>query len=202
MSRQGLSISLNYRARMKSESAAFKHGIHYLFLLLGLRPSIASQLRQILLSPEPAPTLQELASKFKNLLTSICYITFCTPSEVLILEKDLESANARTSEQFLAVTNHDVDMEAWSPEYWQEMVAKERALDISGARGIVEDSMERKECLCQMFKSKGVEPVTVDDLKMWLRKPPVRNETTHFSCIMDPSVQGGGLVWAEACDAP
>jgi hypothetical protein len=132
--------------------------------------------------------------------TSSCYLIFCTPSEVLVMEKDLKSAVVRTSEQFLTVTNHDADMEAWTPEYWQEMLAKERILELSGARGIVEESVERKECLCDLWRSKGVEPVSVDDLKLWLRKYPVRNELTHFSCIMDPSVKGGGLVWVESCD--
>lgn len=132
--------------------------------------------------------------------TSSCYLTFCSPSEVLMMEKDLNSAVVRASKQFLAVTNHDVSMESWSPEYWQEMLAKERALEVSGARGIVEESVGRKKCLCELWQLKGIEPVSVDDLKLWLRKDPVRNETTHFSCIMDPSVEGGGLVWVEACN--
>jgi len=198
--REGLSISFNYRARLNSESSAFQNRMHHIHLLLGMQPSIASELRQVLLSPGPVPTLQELASKFKTMKTSSCYLIFCTPSEVLIMEKDLKSAVVRTSEQFLAVTNHDASMEAWSPEYWQEMLAKDRLLEVAGARGIVEESVERKECLCNMWESKGGEPVSVDDLKLWLRKRPVRNELTHFSCIMDPSVDGGGLVWVESCD--
>ena len=200
LSRKGLSISFNYRARLKSESSLFQNRLHHLFLLLGLKPSIASQLRQVLLNPEPVPTLQELASTIQKMKTSSCYLTFCTPSEVLVMEKDLKSAVVRSSEQFLAVTNHDADMEAWSPEYWQKMLAKERLLEVSGARGIVEESVDRKDCLCKLWRLKGVEPVSVDDLKLWLRKHPIRNELTHFSCIMDPSVEGGGLVWVESCD--
>ena len=199
MSREGLSISFNYRGRLKSESSLFRSRIHHILLLLGLKPSMASQLRQVLLSPEPVPTLQELASKFSKMETSSCYLIFCTPSEVLIMEKDLKSAVVHTSKQFLAVTNHDADMEAWSPEYWQKMLAKERLLEVSGVRGIVEESVGRKECICDLWRSKGVEPVSVDDLKLWLRKHPIRNELTHFSCIMDPSVEGGGLVWVESC---
>ena len=199
MSREGLSISFNYRARLHSESSALQNRIHHLQLLLGLKPSIASQLRRVLLSPEPVPTLQELAVTFKTMETSSCYLIFCTPSEVLIMEKDLKSAVLHTSEQFLAVTNHDADMEAWTPEYWQKMLAKERFLEISGAQAIVEESVDRKECLCKLWRSKGVEPVSLDDLKVWLRTHPVRNELTHFSCIMDPSVKGGGLVWVESC---
>ena len=115
------------------------------------------------------------------------------------MEKDLKSAVVRTSKEFLAITNHDEDMEAWSHEYWQEMLAKERFLEVSGARGIVEESVDRKECLCKLRQLKGVDPVTVGDVKLWLRKHPIRNELAHFSCIMDPSVEGGGLVWVESC---
>ena len=200
MSREGLSISFNYRARMKSESSLLQNRIHHLQLLLGQKPSIATQLRQVLLSPDPVPPLEELALKFKTMKTSSCYLIFCTPSEVLVMEKDLKSAVVRTSKEFLAITNHDEDMESWSHEYWQEMLAKERFLEVSGARGIVEESVERKECLCKLWQLKGVDPVTIDDLKLWLRKQPIRNELTHFSCIMDPSVEGGGLVWVETCD--
>ena len=200
MSREGLSISFNYRARMKSESSLLQNRKHHLQLLLGQKPSIATQLRQVLLSPDPVPPLEELALKFKTMKTSSCYLIFCTPSEVLVMEKDLKSAVVRTSKEFLAITNHDEDMESWSHEYWQEMLAKERFLEVSGARGIVEESVERKECLCKLWQLKGVDPVTVDDLKLWLRKQPIRNELTHFSCIMDPSVEGGGLVWVETCD--
>src|SRR5271168_4121857 len=122
VSREGLSISLNYRARINSKSSTFQNRVHMLLILLGLRPSITSQLRHILFSPDPVPTLQELASKFKKMTTSSCYLTFCTPSEVLIVEKDLKSAVIHTSDQFLAVTNHDAYMEKWSPEYWREML--------------------------------------------------------------------------------
>ena len=43
--------------------------------------------------------------------------------------------------------------------------------------------------------------VEVEDIKDWLRTYPLRNETTHFSCIMDPSApDGGAIVWVEACE--
>ena len=200
MSGEGLLVSFNCRAWMKSESSLFQNRIHHLQLLLGQKPSIATELRQVLLSPHPVPSLEELASKFKTMKTSSCYLIFCSPSEVLVMEKDLKSAVVRTSKEFLSITNHDEDMEAWSHEYWQEMLAKERFLEVSGARGIVEESVDRKECICELWKLKGVEPVTVGDIKLWLRKHPIRNELTHFSCIMDPSVEGGGLVWVESCE--
>ncbi|KDR70986.1 hypothetical protein GALMADRAFT_254613 [Galerina marginata CBS 339.88] len=199
--RKGLSMSMNYRARIQSTSSTLKNRIHHLLLLLGHRQSIASELRQILLSPGGVPTLDELANRFSQSRVSSCYLTFCTPSSVLVVEKDLTSAITQTSNDFLAVTNHDLAMEAWTPEQWRHLLESGLVPDLGGAREIVEESVERKECLCNLWRDKGVEKTSVSDVKDWLRRYPIRNECTHFSCIMDPSVQGGGLLWVETCEA-
>jgi len=199
-SREGLSISLNYRMRIQSTSSPFSNLLHYLLLLLGQRPSIASQLRKILLSPGPPPTLTELSHYFNHTKASSCYLTFCTPSSVLVLEKDLKSATTHTSDQFLAVTNHDVVMEAWSHEQWRYLVQVGTSQAVNAAHELVEESMERKECMCDLWRSQGSDNVSVEDVKSWLRRYPIRNECTHFSCIMDPLAQGGGLVWVETCE--
>ncbi|KIM38314.1 hypothetical protein M413DRAFT_447815 [Hebeloma cylindrosporum] len=198
--REGLSISLNYRMRIQSKSSTFSNRLHYLLLLLGRRPSIASQLRKILLSPGLPPTLVDLSHYFNRTKASSCYLTFCTPSSVLIIEKDLKSAATHTSDQFLAVTNHDVAMEAWTHEHWRHRVRELALPELGGgAREIMEESMERKECMCDLWRNQSSDNVSIEDVKSWLRKYPIRNECTHFSCIMDPSMQGGGLVWVETC---
>jgi len=185
--------------RIQSASSPFSNLLHYLLLLLGQRPSIASQLRTILLSPGPPPTLTELSHYFNHTKASSCYLTFCTPSSVLVLEKDLKSATTHASDQFLAVTNHDVVMEAWSHEQWRYLVQVGTSQAVNAARELVEESMERKECMCDLWRSQGSDNASIEDVKSWLRRYPIRNECTHFSCIMDPLAQGGGLVWAEAC---
>lgn len=40
--------------------------------------------------------------------------------------------------------------------------------------------------------------VTVEDIQTWMEEYPIFNETTHFSCIMDPSAEGGGLLWVKS----
>ncbi|KAF9564909.1 hypothetical protein CPC08DRAFT_815668 [Agrocybe pediades] len=192
--REGLSLSMNYRAAMQTESSPWRNRLHYCKVTLGRRPSIASQLRSILLSPEPPPALGELAAKFKTMSASPCYITFCTPSSVLVIEKSLESAISHTSDKFFAVTNHDVATEKWSKRRWQALVGVEASKEV---REIMNDSMERKECMHNFWLANGGEQASIEDVKTWLRTRPVRNEDTHFACIMDPSVQGGGLVWVE-----
>jgi hypothetical protein len=186
--------------RIQSASSTFSNRLHYLLLLLGRRPSIASQLRKFLLSPGLPPTLVDLSYYFNYTTATSCYLTFCTPSSVLVVEKDLKSAITHTSDQFLAVTNHDVAMEPYRDQ-WRQRVREQAVQEFGGVHEIMEESIERKECMCNMWRDKANrDEASVDDVKSWLREYPVRNECTHFSCIMDPSAQGGGLVWVETCE--
>lgn len=163
--REGLSMSMNYRLRFltspptastpagtsskppkRSKSSLFRYRFHQLLLLFGLRPSIASQLRTLLLSPGPAPTLDEVQDWFQSEGGSPSYLTFCSSDEVLIIENDLVKRQSRSSkphtstpatpaptpapsssrtipatyrsDTFLAVTNHDRALESLvnSPE--------------------------------------------------------------------------------------
>lgn len=208
--RKGLSISLNYRARIISSHSVFKHRWHQLALLLGFRPSITSQLRTLLLSPGPAPSLSSIQAAFNTAKSSPCYLTFCSPEEVLILENDLASAAvAERSASFGAVTNHDCVMETWKPDAWEEMLKAQGSGHLRGAKVLMVDSVGRKACVAKLWAGGGLrktgrrdlgQGVTEEDVRLWLRLYPVRNECTHFSCIMDPSEEGGGIVWAETYD--
>lgn len=204
--REGLSISLNYRARIDSKSWTMSNLLHHLLVLFGSRRSISSHLRKILLAPGPAPTLTALSTKFQRKTASSCYLTFCSPSTVLVVEKDLHSAVVKTSDEFLAVTNHDASMESWTPERWHHAVeADGHANTLGETRDLVDDSIERKQCMCDLWDGKGSKrtraATTVRDVKKWLRTYPIRNECTHFCCILDPSERGGGLLWVETYDS-
>jgi len=185
--------------RIQSTSSTFSNRLHYLLLLLGRRPSIASQLRKILLSPGLPPTLLEMSHYFTHTKATSCYLAFCSPSSVLVVEKDLKSAVTHMSRQFLTVTNHDVAMEVYRDQ-WRRRVRDQAVRELGGAHEIMEESIERKECMCNLWRNNSSDDVLIEDVKSWLREYPVRNECTHFSCIMDPSAQGGGLVWVETCE--
>lgn len=193
--RKGLSISLNYRVRIDSTSSACFHRAHQLLLLMGLRRSVSSRLRKILLDPGEPPSLHSLKDTLTNLAISPCFLTFCTPSSVLIMEKDLHTANAQISSDFLAVTNHDQRMELWTTEQWRETLLREKIPE--AGREILDDSMERKRVMATLWRSALQEQVDVKDVSNWLKRYPLRNETTHFSCLMNPAVDGGGLIWVE-----
>ncbi|KAJ7583397.1 beta subunit of N-acylethanolamine-hydrolyzing acid amidase-domain-containing protein [Mycena floridula] len=182
--RPGLSLSLNYRARIESSSSVFAHRYHQLMILLGRRPSIPSVLRGILLAPKPL------------IKSSPCYLTFCSPTSVLIVEKDLKSAVIHVSNDFLVVTNHDVRMEShdWKSE-----------LRVHGIQDpLLGDSVDRKERLIELFEeSRGqrkTRKIRDDDVQRWMETRPIVNEMTHYSCLMDPSV--GEVQWIKAYDEP
>ncbi|KAJ6561150.1 beta subunit of N-acylethanolamine-hydrolyzing acid amidase-domain-containing protein [Mycena vulgaris] len=195
--RSGLSLSLNYRPRIDSPSSVLSHRLHQAALLLGFRPSIPSILRRILLSPSPPPSLADLARDLPRKASTPCYLTFCTPAGILVLEKDLTSAVAQTSDDFLAVTNHDVHMEQLAPEGWRALLQQEGA----GHDALVDDSIERKQCVCKMWAKQGAR-LKVEDVVHQMEVRPVLNECTHFSCVMDPAVAGGGLLWVKAYEEP
>ncbi|KAH9479829.1 N-acylethanolamine-hydrolyzing acid amidase [Psilocybe cubensis] len=206
--RKGLSMSLNYRDRTQSQSSTISNRIHQLFILLGKRPSISARLRQILLSPGPPPTLADLSYKFKHTTASPCYLTFCTPYSALVIEKDLNSALTHTSDTFLAVTNHDVAFESTNDQDAEALKRPSRIVrGSSGSMSLLNESIERKDTMYSLWRDRKqpsrptkVQRALVNDVKTWLRTYPIRNECTHFCCIMDPSAEGGGLVWVESCE--
>ncbi|KAJ7173613.1 beta subunit of N-acylethanolamine-hydrolyzing acid amidase-domain-containing protein [Mycena filopes] len=194
--REGLSISLNYRVRLDSPSSVLSHRLHQAALLLGFRPSIPSVLRNLLLSPSPPPSLDSLAKNLPRKPSTPCYLAFCTPASILVLEKDLVSATVQTSADFLAVTNHDFKREPLNPDGWRALLAGQGQFD-----ALIGDSIERKQCVSKIWEKNGVR-LKVADVVGRMQVQPVQNEATHFSCVMDPSVNGGGLLWVRAYDEP
>jgi hypothetical protein len=122
---------------------------------------------------------------------------------------------------FAVVTNHDRKAEGLSKSEWTTE-CKESATaapEVGGFDWILGDSLDRKNCVKNMWEDRGSRagPPTretrrglggggeencavLEEVKEWLRTYPVRNECTHFSCIMDPSREGGGVLWVEACE--
>jgi hypothetical protein len=159
---------------------------------------VASHLRTVLLSTGPAPSLTYLKEHISNLTTSPCYLTFCSTTSVLVLEKDLKAANSQTSDDFLAVTNHDRKFDAVTPDEWKDIL-KKGSLTFLRDFG---DSVERKQCISELWQQSSPGNLDVTQVQRWLRRVPLLNESTHFACIMDPAVDGGGLTWVQRFKTP
>ncbi|KAG7093433.1 hypothetical protein E1B28_007112 [Marasmius oreades] len=206
--REGLSISLNYRPTpTRSKLARY---LHYISIILGRRPSNTSILRRILLTSQPPPSSRKaLEAEIFKYPGSPCYLTFCTPNDIFVFEHGLDGSTTHSSDSFLAVTNHDKSMEDWTEDQWNNFLKSQLGLE-SGAghtvRDLVADSVERKNCVCGLWESVRVpasgKPLKIVDVVDWLQTKPLLNEDTHYSCVMNPAVCGGGLHWVVSYDEP
>lgn len=115
------------------------------------------------------------------------------------MEKDLGAAHITVSSDFLAVTNHDGAIESWEGDRYLHLLQEKRVEDT-----LLGDSEWRKECLVDMWsrrQGRGEhDGATLEQVQQWMKTYPVQNTFTHFSCIMDPSQPGGGILWVSTAD--
>ncbi|KAJ5365802.1 hypothetical protein N7517_008688 [Penicillium concentricum] len=113
--RKDLSVSLNFRAVHDSRRNVGFY-FNYLLVLLGLRQSITSLLRQCVLPSvegstrlSNTSTIEEILDEVPCLRTTAAYLIFCDGSSIVAMEKDYETAFWRRSSSFIIKTNHDED---------------------------------------------------------------------------------------------
>ena len=132
--REGLSLSLNFRPVHAANTRLqnFKFYFNHLMVLLGFRRSISSQMRQYLLpintsytrsgsKPSSTPKTKNQSEQFHSISdilshlpstpSTAAYLIFSTGTETFTMEKDNRSGLIRSSDSFIATTNHDVDHE-------------------------------------------------------------------------------------------
>jgi hypothetical protein len=221
--RKDLSVSLNFRAYHNDDAswrANLKYYAHQVAVLLGFRPSIASMLRDCILprtrilgnregqegrvEVDPLPRYREcdICTGIPLTPSTAAYLIFCTPKEVLVLEKDRVIATILMSSDFLAVTNHDARYDT-QPCAAHAAHAKNAMMGI-GMEDVIEESVARKQCLSKKWEAwnrdrkrsgrtrAGGVPLQV--LKAWMQEYPTCNSQTHFTCLMDPA--RGTIRWA------
>ncbi|KIN08713.1 hypothetical protein OIDMADRAFT_23483 [Oidiodendron maius Zn] len=203
--RQNLSLSLNFRPN--HNCSTFSLLVHQTLIIFGIRPSIASVLRNafFLLEGSPLP-VDDLAKRLTETLASPCYLICSTPSKTIVVEKDLLDGKIRSATDFIVHTNHDIKSDDPSdPAHSQ----KEKS-SFAGMESLLDDSETRRDCVCKKWNSlvkrqerKMIEegregaPVAVKEktLRGWVKAFPTMNECTHFGCIMDPAL--GTIRWIE-----
>ena len=191
-------MSLNFRPTHTCSTRALR--THRLLVLLGLRPSIASILRLTILGSQHSkrPSISPLQSFSKtvetlaNCRSAPCYLILCDGSQTTVIEKDLETSNTRTSQDFIVHTNHDIRLEG----------IPQPSTTILGMEALVEESEERRDCIqkkwdrhCKNYRNgqfstsiaADAKPPAIGEqtLKSWVKAYPIKNECTHFACIMD-----------------
>ena len=207
--KNGLSMSLNFRPTHESRSRLtnFKFYFHHLLVLLGLRPSISSLLRQCLLPALYLCPIAGFSGTLESILHSIppsrataAYLIFSDGDRTVALEKDYRQASVSSSEQFIVVCNHDVSQEKSVSSSDEAVDIQSTALKALGMEELVRESISRKNQTLQLWKNalgrrkQGLFPATTAErIFKWMDTYPIANEETHFACVMDP--KGGDIVW-------
>ncbi|KAF2191770.1 hypothetical protein K469DRAFT_735721 [Zopfia rhizophila CBS 207.26] len=206
--REALSVSLNFRPYHNndhSKRSNIRFYGHHLLVLLGLRPSISSHLRDLIL---PKTKRQRFASAAAQTLTNnfpnMADIVQTFPSVPTTAAYDRVTAKIHSSSSFITATNHDTCYETGPAVHTAH--AKTHHFGI-GMQELVEESMDRKGCLvaqwekrCRKSKERGKEHsekyVHGKTLVRWLAEYPVTNGETHFATIMDPTT--GKIAWVRS----
>ncbi|KAK6505641.1 hypothetical protein TWF481_007532 [Arthrobotrys musiformis] len=209
--RKDLSISLNFRPSADENTSRAKVAYHKLLVLLGLRPSVSSQLRGFLLprGKQSPPTFEKILKTFAKTPCTPAYVTLCDGSKAVFIEKDIRRAKMNLSEDFVSGTNHDVHTEAWKPEDYKNFALRGDSLGM--AMELLEDSQHRKTCVGRLYQNASTPSssrasrrsrrgrsrtgIGLQNVVSWCETWPITNECTHFSCVMDP--KEGEISWVK-----
>jgi beta subunit of N-acylethanolamine-hydrolyzing acid amidase len=152
--RPGLSLSLNYRPQHNALTRMdnIRFYAHNLLVLLGIRQSISSLLRNCLFSNSPNDSempvsLDHLAETLPSKKSTAAYLIFSDGQSAMTIEKDRVSGKVRRSYSFIVMTNHDLDP---SPAMAQAKNSK----DLSALNSIIDESMDRRACMLEKWTRK------------------------------------------------
>jgi hypothetical protein len=209
--RRDLSMSLNFRHGRQDSGKLWNDMLYWwnlTLVLLGWRPSIASILRDFLLSGDKSTwssrpsrtftspwTYEDIVAQLqqeRTFASTACYLCFCSGKETAVIEKDRVSASVRTSDEFIVVTNSDHHADATC----RQPIHKPIHDDV--LQEIVEEAVNRRRCAernWQVMRAEQ-EAMNVQDVIGLVQRYPTTNETTHFACVMDPDT--GRIVWCRS----
>ena len=198
-------MSLNFRPYHDCSTTALR--LHQIFVLMGLRPSIVSVLRGIILpemSNGPPPTLEDLRVTLAQPKVAPCYLILCDGRETVVIERDLTAAKTRSAKNFIVQTNHDT-VSAGTLSSHPLPPPRPEQNRFLGMEEFLQDSEERQECLQQKWdrivrihhnkiadngsasvSGQEAPALSEETLRRWVCAFPTMNESTHFSCILDP----------------
>ena len=208
----GLSMSLNFRPNHDASTrlANFRLYFHHLMVLFGFRPSISSVLRQILLPRgalikqhgASAQTLESIQTFLPTLPTTAAYLIFSDGDKTITMEKDHSAALVKSSEDFIAITNHDEAEELEPEKMKSERSKSHKALEVAGMTELAQESISRKHCTTRQWEKSRLKssrigskatPKGLEKVTKLLKTYPITNEETHYAVVMDP--KAGKVVW-------
>jgi hypothetical protein len=163
--RKGLSASLNFRpVHDTSKNLAFYS--NHLLVLLGVRQSISSLLRECIFSSMSArpgnsklSTLESIVENVPSMPTTAAYFIFSDGGTTVTMEKDHRTAIVRSSPSFIVTTNHDQESETSLKAVAEDKRHHHTGLTlvsdgIETMANLIEDSNERRDCIQARWNKK------------------------------------------------
>ncbi|KAJ5381392.1 beta subunit of N-acylethanolamine-hydrolyzing acid amidase-domain-containing protein [Penicillium cataractarum] len=191
--RKDLSMSLNFRP-VHDESRNVAFYTNHLLVLLGIRQSISSLLRECLFSfpDEPTPkreeslsTLKKIVAQVPSMPTTAVYLIFSDGVTTVTMEKDHGTAVVRSSPSFIITTNHDHEPDSKT----LKSIADEKRKNHVGLSLIsseaqvmadfIEDSNERRDCMQARWDTKVQQAVQA-------KKAATKKVTEHIENLDQP----------------
>ncbi|KAI1740404.1 beta subunit of N-acylethanolamine-hydrolyzing acid amidase-domain-containing protein [Xylaria scruposa] len=216
----GLSISLNHRPCHDCPSRQLRW--HQLLVLIGKRRSIGSIVRSFMLRPfkhidEMRHNSDGSISRFAEQTMALppipsapCYLILCDGREAALIVKDHSTGTVRSTQGFIAQTNHDPKDYHDGAAHTHEVSRQDRHKVITSSFGVedwVEESIDRLQCVQKKwdryvvrYRAKNstlpsaMKPsITEGTLRKWISDYPTLNECSHFTTILDPMT--GKIRW-------
>ncbi|MCJ1308287.1 hypothetical protein MMC25_001940 [Agyrium rufum] len=161
--RPGLSLSLNFRPTHKHDThfATCRLRWHQLLVLLGLRRSISSYLRDCLIGLGSTPgfeetkhlyTLDGIEERFPSITSTAAYLIFSDGQRTVTMEKDLRSAVTCSATDIIVVGNNDAVDEPESGRWANAINVEKEGIQATGMEVIIETSVGRTQCVRQLFR--------------------------------------------------
>ncbi|KAH3370814.1 hypothetical protein KXW99_000838 [Aspergillus fumigatus] len=209
--RKGLSVSLNFRPihDFSGWLGDLRFYGSHLLVMLGLRRSISSMLRQyIIVAEDPRgpwfgrllgvlarrrrrvekPTLRSICQKVMRTPSTAAYLVLCDGAEAAVVEKDHRTARMESSSSFIVATNNDF--------LGAELPSKDRDTDISFGAALtsgepismtdfIQDSKERRACMQAHWDKKVAQAGRLAH-NVKPRHDPLRRTRSSRSRMADP----------------
>ena len=201
--RKHLSLSLNFRPAHDASTRLinFRFYFHQVLVLLGLRPSISTVLRNCLLPSWTNPTrnqfpttLEAIEHHLPSVATTAAYLIFSNGKRTITMEKDHRTAIVSSSESFVVALNHDVEDEDPSSSQTGKVKQDRIVLETTGMNDLVSSSINRKQCITKLWRDATVRPFIIPtEVYEWMDVYDITNEETHFAMVMDP--EAGKILW-------
>lgn len=173
--KKDLSVSLNFRP-VHDPRKSIPYYFNHLLILLGIRRSISSLLRQCILpvplqrtsfplwlwpwrksrgdlSARPPDSLDDVVGRMPETPTTAAYLIFSDGALTVTMEKDYRSAVVRSSSSFIVITNHDQQPDSAPTETVAEDQRRRRtslgiiSSEMQSVADVIDESSERRNCI-------------------------------------------------------